>query len=89
MTKEQEFLQFVQTIIITNGINISLNEDAKENRHVFSATGVVGILFDAVDASKRIPQDMDSIKAAEEFCFYMLDNLKDNNDTVPRWFAKH
>ena len=89
MTKEQEFLQFVQTIIITNGINLSLNEDAKENRHIFSASGVVGILFSAVDASKRIPQNMSSIEAAEAFCSYMLDNLKEDDATVPNWFAKH
>lgn len=36
MTKEQEFLQFVQTIIITNGINVSLNDDAKKIRHNIS-----------------------------------------------------
>jgi hypothetical protein len=75
MTKEQEFLQFVQTIIITNGINISLNDDAKKIRHNISPTGVTGILSDAVDASIQIPKDMTSIEAASQFCFFKLDNL--------------
>lgn len=30
MTKEQEFLQYVQTIILTNSINFSLNDDVKK-----------------------------------------------------------
>jgi len=87
MTKEQEFLQFVQTIIITNGINLSLNEDAKELRHNFSATGVTIMLFGAVEASVKIPNDMTSIEAAKQFCFFYLDNLKGENPTIPRWYA--
>ena len=89
MTKEQEFLQFVQTIILTNGINLSLNKDAIEKRHILSATGVMGTLFDAVEASKKIPSTMSSIEAANEFCGYMLQNLREEDANVPPWFAKH
>lgn len=87
MTKEQEFLQFVQTIIISNSINISLNDDAKNTRHILSATGVIGMLFDAVEASIKIPKDMTSIEAAKQFCFFMLDNLRGENTNIPKWFA--
>ena len=88
MTKEQEFLQFVQTIIITNGINLSLNEDAKKLRHNFSATGVTGMLFDAVEDSVKIPTDMTSIEAAKQFCFFKLNNLREENANIPKWFAR-
>jgi len=87
MTKEQEFLQFVQTIIITNGINLSLNEEAKKSRHNFSATGVTGMLFDALESSVKIPTDMTSIEAAQQFCFFHLDNLRGENANIPKWFA--
>ena len=87
MTKEQEFLQFVQTIILTNGINLSLDIDAKDKRHLVSATGVIGKLTDAVVASQKIPKEMSSLEAAGEFCFYMLSNLREKDATVPVWFA--
>lgn len=51
---------------MTNGINLSLDEDVIKKRHILSATGVMGTLFDAVEASKKIPNTMSSIQAANE-----------------------
>jgi len=89
MNKQEEFLFIVQTLILTNGINLSLDDDAKKNRHLFSVAGVTVMLYQAIDASKKIPDNMTAMDAAKEFCFYMLDNLREEGTKVPGWFAKH
>ena len=91
MTKQEEFLWIVQTVILANGINLTAIIDEKElaeTRHKFSATGVRGRMADAVLASKRIPDDMTAIEAADEFCSFMIEtDEKDKQRTVPAWFA--
>ena len=96
MIKEDQFLFIVQTIILTNGINLSSQaEYAAKYRHVYSATGVLGLMNDAIYASKRIPEKMSAFEAADEFCGFMLDNLRQSEETakheqmrVPSWFAR-
>lgn len=96
MNKQQEFLYIVQTTVIANGINMATNPEANtEYRHVFSATGVFGLMDDAIYASKRIPDGMTSTEAADEFLTYMLDNWRETEEAagkerlvVPDWFAR-
>jgi hypothetical protein len=96
MTKEDQFLFIVQTVILSNGINLSTQpEYAAKYRHVYSATGVLGLMNDAIDASKRIPEKMSAFEAADEFCGYMLNNLRESEEAakqeqmrVPAWFVR-
>jgi hypothetical protein len=96
MTKQDQFLFVVQTTILANGISLqSLPEVAEKYRHVYSAGGVLGLMDDALDASKRIPEDLSAFEAALDFCTFMLANLREQeekasgkHETVPDWFAK-
>lgn len=89
MSKPEQFLWAVQTIMLTNAINLALEpEEAKKTRHIFSATGTMGMLHDVVYASERIPEDMTPVDAANEFCGYMLENLREPGAKVPTWFAR-
>ena len=96
MTKQQMFLWMVQTIILSNGLNLSRDPaTADEYRHEFSATGVFGTCQEAVRASEMIPPTLSAADAAHEFCFYMLSNLRKADDAasdrraqVPAWFAR-
>ena len=96
MTKEDQFLFIVQTAVLANGINLSAQEKTVEKyRHEYSATGVMGLMLDAIWASERIPETKTAHKAAVEFCSYMLDNLRAQEESatgermmVPSWFAR-
>jgi len=88
MTKQEQFLWAVQTFLVMNAINFSLdNESARQNRHIISATGVSSEIRVALAASERIPEAMSAVEAAEEFAFYMIENLREPNAQVPYWFA--
>jgi hypothetical protein len=50
---------------------------------------------EAVRASEIIPQNLRAPEAANQFCTFMLKNLRDNEEratevsmTVPGWFAR-
>lgn len=89
MTKQEQFLWTAQTIMLKNAINLSLDvDDAKQHRHIFSATGVMGTLHDVLFASERIPIDLTAVDAANEFCGYMLENLREAGAKVSSWFAR-
>ncbi|MFY4713447.1 hypothetical protein ACVCH0_01040 [Burkholderia glumae] len=89
MSKQEQFLWAVQTIMLSNAINMSLDTDkATGMRHVFSATGVMGALHDVVYASERIPEALSAVDAANEFCGYMLANLREDGAKIPVWFAR-
>jgi hypothetical protein len=88
MTKQEQFLWAVQTLLIMNAINLSLdNQDARQRRHIISATGASNDVRVALAASERIPETMSAIEAAEDFAFYMLENLREPGAKVPYWFA--
>ena len=88
MTKAAQFIATVQTAFIANAINISLDEDARDRRAEFSATAALGFMYDALDASTMIPEDMSASAASEDFAGWMLENLREKGDTVPAWFAR-
>jgi hypothetical protein len=91
MTKQEQFLFIVQTVILANGINLASSPDrAEKYRHEFSATGVLGTLDDAIYASDRIPDNLSAHEAAHEFCNFVFTNLREANDLdVPHWFARY
>ncbi len=97
MTKQEEFLYIVQTVILTNSINVATDPETNGKfRHVFSATGVSGLMLDVMWAKDRIPEHMTAHEAAMDFTGFMLDNLKEHEETVtgekmvvPHWFARH
>ena len=86
--KAQQFLTIVQTIVTANCITLSVDDEDKSRRHIYSATGVIGTMSDALRASTMIPVDMNAAEAADEFCFYMLENLRNEHETVPFWFLQ-
>jgi hypothetical protein len=75
--KKFQFIATAQTVIINNAINLSLNEGAKEQRHIFSATGTLIIMDQLFHSAENIPADMTAYEAANEFCTYFLENLRE------------
>lgn len=97
MSKPTDFMYMVQTIILTNSINLATDpENNVRYRHVFSASGMMGLMGDVMWARDRIPDDMTAHQAAIEFTEFMLNNVRDIDEegegekmTVPHWFARH
>jgi hypothetical protein len=92
--KRFQFITIAQTVIINNAINLSLNDDARENRHIFSATGTMIIMDQLFHASENIPEDQTAYEAANEFCTYFLENLRETEVQagaevhLPYWCAR-
>lgn len=86
--KKFQFITEVQTALIANAINLSIEDDAKERRHIFSATGVLIAMDDAFYAAERIPEDMSAHEAACDFISFICENLKEVNAQLPHWFAR-
>jgi hypothetical protein len=97
MTKQEQFLWIVQTMVLANAVNMaSRPESAEEYRTEISASGVFITMDDAVYASERIPEHMTAAEAAHEFCSFSLKNLSDEEErasgrpmSVPGWAARH
>ena len=90
MTKQEQFLWIVQTTILANGINLATQPPlAEKYRTDYSASGVLILADEAIRASDRIPHDRTAFQSANEFCGYMLHNLREGkNMQVPHWFAR-
>jgi hypothetical protein len=92
MTKQEQFLWKVQTVILANGINLSSQKDcADKYRHDYSATGVLWTASEALYFSERIPEELSAADAADEFCGHMLTNLREDQGgrpLVPQWLAR-
>jgi hypothetical protein len=95
MDKQNLFLCIVQTVAINNAINLSIEENAKAVRDVFSASGTLILMDDAIWASSRIPENMSAFEAADEFLTFSLKNLRQAEEQatgesmkVPGWFAR-
>ena len=96
MTKADQFLWIVQTVLIRNAINLACDEEDRiQYRHEISATGAFGTCDDALRASELIPSNMSASDAAHEFLGFMLDNWREAEDDaqkkkseVPSWFAQ-
>jgi hypothetical protein len=95
MTKQEQFLWIVQTTILANGITLtSLPSLAEKYRHDYSSVGAKNLMAEAIYASERIPEVMTAADAADDFCLWMLTNLRDIQEQagkkmhVPAWFAR-
>ena len=86
--KRFQFITEVQTALIANAINVSLEDDAKVRRHIFSATGTLINMDDAFYAADRIPKNLSAHEAAAEFIGFVCENLRDEDAKVPLWFAR-
>jgi hypothetical protein len=97
LSKQEEFLWIVQTMVIANAINLSSVPDwAEDYRAEISASGVFITMDEAVRASGLIPEDLTAAEAANGFCSFTLKNLRDAEEkvaghslTVPHWFARY
>jgi hypothetical protein len=97
LTKQEQFLWIVQSMVLANAINLSSRPDwAEEHRAEISASGVFITMDEANRASGLIPEDLTAAEAANEFCSFMLKNLRDTEEkaaghslTVPHWFARY
>lgn len=90
MTNQEKFLWIVQTSVLANGVNLSLDREiAMDNRHNISVTGVSTLLSEAIRASEMVPDEMEVADAAFEFCYYMFENLREEGAQVPHWFARY
>lgn len=96
MSKADHFLWIVQTVVLANAVQLSSQPArAKVFRDEISASGVFIAMDEAVRASEMIPQGMTAAEAANEFCTYMLRNLREPEEradgqqmTVPGRFAR-
>jgi hypothetical protein len=89
MTKQEQFLWAVQTVILANAVNVaSQRELAAKHRHVISATGVLMDVDEALRASELIPETLTAYQAALEFCTFKLNNLRGESPQLPSWFSR-
>jgi hypothetical protein len=90
--KKFQFITMVQTALIHNTINMSLEDDIKssQKRHNVSVTVSLIRMDDAFYAAERIPEDKTATEAACEFVDFICENLwKDGKKPdVPIWFAR-
>jgi hypothetical protein len=97
LTKQEEFLWIVQTMVLANALNTStFTPITPQKRILLSASGVFITMDEAVRASGMIPEDMTAAEAANEFCTFALENLREDEETasgrtmdVPHWFARY
>ncbi|WP_105647723.1 hypothetical protein [Cronobacter dublinensis] len=87
MTKQELFLWGVQTVILSNNANVIRNDPEGKLAHIYSATGIFSVVQDAIYASERIPAEMNAEEAIKDFCFFMLENLRDDKK-CPAWFQR-
>jgi hypothetical protein len=89
MTKQEEFLWCVQTMIMLDSHNICLGLDPKD-RHKISVTGRIETIVFSIRASRHIPDTYSAEHAAHEF-FYWLKSISESNDKrlpKPTWFPE-
>jgi hypothetical protein len=95
MDKADHFLWIVQTMVLANAVSLASQPvRARVFRDEISASGVFIAMDEAVRASQRIPEGVTAAQAANEFCTYILRNLREPEErtsgikaTVPSWLA--
>jgi hypothetical protein len=70
--KKFEFITIVQTGLINNGINRSLDEDAVRNRHEFSPATVLYHMAETFRAADMIPESITARDAAWDFTMWLI-----------------
>ena len=85
--KKFEFITTVQTGLVNNGINRSLDDDAKENRAEFSPATVLYHMSEAFRAADRIPESVTARDAAWDFTMWLIHGDDDESAKMPEWFG--
>lgn len=85
--KKFEFITIVQTGLINNGINRSLDEDAVRNRHEFSPATVLYHMAEAFRAADLIPESVAARDAGWDFTMWLIHGHDDPGATMPDWFG--
>jgi hypothetical protein len=85
--KKFEFITTVQTGLINNGNNLSLEPDAIERRADFSPATVLYHMSEAFRAADMIPESVTARDAAWEFTMFLIHGDDDPNATMPEWFG--
>jgi hypothetical protein len=88
-------LWIVQTVVLANAVQLTSQPiRAKVYRDEISASGVFLAMDEAVRASQMIPDGMTASEAANQFCTYVLRNLREPEErakgikaSVPSWLA--
>jgi len=96
MPKRGTFLLIVQTTVLANATNLaSQPAKAEQYRHELSAAGVLSLMAAAASAGERIPDSLGAAEAASEFCRFMLDHLREDEERAtgrkmepPTWLAR-
>src|SRR3712207_2456994 len=95
MTKQGQFLWIVQTALLVNAVDQTVDRGPGEDRSDVSMTGNWGAITEALRASERIPPDLPAEDAAHEYCNYMFENQREAQENaagrrmqVPTWLAR-
>lgn len=97
MTKREDFLCIVQTMVVANVSHLSsVDETRSKYADDCSPSGVFVAMAEAVRASRTIPGDLSATDAAHDFCSYMLKNMRDEEEATvghrmqaPDWLGQH
>jgi hypothetical protein len=85
--KKFEFITTVQTGLINNGINRSLDEDAIKHRAKFSPATVLYQMSEAFRAADMIPESVTARDAAWAFTMWLIRDEDDPGAEMPDWFG--
>jgi len=86
MTKQEQLLWAVQTMVLANSVNVTTQPGFDETqRHIVSVIGLSNTVRAALAASEKIPADLSATAAAMEFCGWMLENLRGDGAKMPGW----
>lgn len=86
MSKQEKFLWAVQTTLLANSIYLTTKpEQIKGKGHIISATGMSNAIRAALASSDRIPAELSAFDAALEFCGWMMENWREENEKMPAW----
>src|SRR5437764_9198021 len=85
--KKFEFITTVQTGLINNAINRSLDDDVIKNRTEFSLATVLFEISEAFRAGDMIPETESARKAAWDFTMWKIHGDDDPAAMMPLWFG--
>lgn len=96
MDKQAKFLWIVQTALLVNVANLTVDREPGTERSDVSMTGNWGAIIEAVRASERIPANLSAEDAAHEYCYFMFSNQREAIEktserrvSCPGWFARY
>ena len=85
--KKFEFITTVQTGLISNGINRSLDNDAILHRSKLSPAAVLYEMSEAFRAADMIPESVTAREAAWDFTMWLIHGEDNPEVKMPDWFG--